>query len=156
MASSAEAISVHSVNFVIGTTTKNTYDDWLLIPTARPVIVPPPLKSNYVDIPGANGDLDLTEAVTSVPVFGPREGNIEFYMKSTELSQPWFTMYSNVLTFLHGKSGKLILDDDPEWYYSGRFEIDTYESKEHWAVVSVKYHLQPYKTNVSNEQQKRL
>lgn len=156
MAGSSEARSVHSVNFIIGTTTKNTYDDWLLIPTERPVVVPPQVKTNYVDLPGADGDLDLTETVTSVPVYKPREGAFEFYMKSTELSQPWFTMYSSVLNFLHGKSGKMILDDDPDWYYSGRFEIDTYESKEHWAVVSVKYHVQPKKTNVSNEQQKSL
>lgn len=33
----------------------NTYDDWFLIPTSRPVFNPPAVKTKYIDIPGRTG-----------------------------------------------------------------------------------------------------
>ena len=37
---------------------KNTWDDWYLIPSSRPVVNPPKPKTKYIDIPGADGHLD--------------------------------------------------------------------------------------------------
>ena len=39
----------------ISNTAIHTYRDWHLIPTSRPVIEPPEVKTHIVDIPGANG-----------------------------------------------------------------------------------------------------
>ena len=72
--SSAEAKSYHSVNFG----DKNTWDDWKLVPSNRPVIDPPTQKTNYIDIPGADGSLDISTALTGYPVYNDRVGSIEF------------------------------------------------------------------------------
>lgn len=56
---------------------KNTWDDWHIVPSSRPVIKPPTKKTNYLDIPGADGNLDLSEALTGYPVYNNREGSIE-------------------------------------------------------------------------------
>ena len=54
----------HSITFG----DKNTFDDWHLIPTSRPVIAPPPFRSHTEDIPGGFGSLDLSEALTGYPL----------------------------------------------------------------------------------------
>ena len=48
---------------------KNTWDDWHLIPTTRPLFAPPGVKKNIVSIPGGDGSLDLTEALTGRPTY---------------------------------------------------------------------------------------
>ena len=43
---------------------KHTYRDWGLLPKTRPTIAPPKVRTNYVDVPGLDGALDLSEALT--------------------------------------------------------------------------------------------
>ena len=56
----------------------NTWDDWHMLPTARPMFTPPDVKTNYIDIPGGNGSLDLTEALTGYPLYSNRTGSLNF------------------------------------------------------------------------------
>ena len=42
----------HSITF---DNEKNTWDDWHLIPSSRPLVAPPSIKSNYVDVAGVDG-----------------------------------------------------------------------------------------------------
>ena len=147
---STQSAAVHSVIFTIGTTSKNTFDDWHMIPSERPVIAPPEVKENYVDIPGADGFLDLTEAISSRPVYGPREGTLDFMIQTAGIQTSWATLYSEIMTFLHGKSGKLVLEDDPGYYYEGRFKVNPWKSEESWSTIAIDYKLSPYKTNSTN------
>ena len=41
--------------------TVNTWDDWHILAESRPVFAPPEPKTNYIDVPGGNGSLDLSE-----------------------------------------------------------------------------------------------
>ena len=61
----------HSITFG----TKNTWDDWHLIPKTRPLVNPPTVKTNYVDIPCGDGVLDLTETLACRPVHNNRNGS---------------------------------------------------------------------------------
>lgn len=149
MSSTSAAIQKHSVNFVIDSTTRNTYDNWHFVPSERPVIAPPEVKENYVDLPGANGFLDLTEVLTGAVTYGPRTGTLEFMVESFKTFGSWAEAYSTVLDFLHGKAGRMILDDDPDYYYEGRFTVDPWKSEESWSTISINYRLKPYKTHLT-------
>ena len=46
----------HSITFG----EKNTWDDWHLIPSSRPVFNPPVFREKFIDIPGVSGLLDLS------------------------------------------------------------------------------------------------
>lgn len=70
----------HSIKFYNGTTYKDAYKDWGLVPETRPLVVPPEPKTKYLEIPGANGQLDLSEILTGYPVFNNREGEWTFYV----------------------------------------------------------------------------
>jgi len=56
----------------------HSWNDLYLIPLERPVIPPPEVKTNLVDIPGGNGSIDLTNALTGEPCYKDRTGSIEF------------------------------------------------------------------------------
>ena len=69
---------MYSITFTNGNGSKNTWTDWMLIPTSRPVANPPEMKTHYVDIPGRNGTIDLSTFLTGEPSYENRVGTWEF------------------------------------------------------------------------------
>ena len=57
----------------------NTFSNFHLISDGRPDVASPELKTNYVDVPGADGSLDYTEALNGRK-YKNRTGSWEFYM----------------------------------------------------------------------------
>lgn len=132
----------HSVTFG----DKNTYDDWHIVPSSRPLFAPPPVKTNYVDIPGSNGHIDLTDALNGYPVFENRVGSIEFIVLNGYGS--WTERYSEISNYLHGQKMKAYLEDDPGWYYEGRFSINEWRSEKDWSRIVIDYDVYPYKKEI--------
>ncbi|MBD5632447.1 MAG: hypothetical protein HDP34_04390 [Clostridia bacterium] len=90
---------------------KHSVDDYRAIMNyAR--ITTPTVKENYVDIPGGNSSLDLTEAVSGVTF---NDGQISF--KFTFLKEE---DRSSMKNDLHGKKLQIVLEKEPEYYYDGR------------------------------------
>ena len=129
----------HSITFG----DKNTWDDWHLVPQTRPVLLPPDVKTNYVDIPGADGHLDLTEALVGEPLYKNRTGSIDFYVMNGY--QSWEQIYSIIMNYLHGQKMKVFLEDDPGFYYEGRFSVNTWKSEKHRSEIVIDYDVGPYK-----------
>lgn len=129
----------HSITFG----TKNTWTDWHLIPSSRPVFNPPPLKSKYVDIPGADGEVDLTELLTGSPKFGNRTGSLEFIVANDYLS--WDVAYSTIMNYLHGQSMHAVLEDEPLYYYDGRFSVSEWRSDKNYSLITIEYVLAPHR-----------
>lgn len=125
---------------------KNTWDDWHLIPKSRPVINPPPVKTHFVDVPGGDGILDLSTALTGRTLFGNRTGSLEFYVENG--FRDWSIMYSEVMRCIHGKKLKAILEDDPAYYYEGRFSVSEWRSEAQRSTIVIDYDLFPYKKEV--------
>lgn len=149
----------HSVTFG----SMNTWNNWHLIPTSRPVFNPPEVKTQYVDIPGGNGVLDLTESLNGRVKYGQRKGSMEFvvYTDSKYNNQgdlrdaygQWQDRYMTIANYLHGKKLKAILEDDPYWYYEGRFTINEWKSDQHYSLITIDYDVYPFKKELtaSNE-----
>lgn len=141
----------HSITFG----TKNTWDDWHLVPTSRPVVNPPTLKTKYVNIPGRNGVLDLTEYLTETPTFNNSEGSWEFIVMNDY--HIWSELYSEIMDYLHGSSLNAILEDDPLYYYRGRFSVSQWKSDPKYSLITIDYMLEPSKYKLSelgNDKQK--
>lgn len=142
----------HSVTFG----EKNTWDEWHLIPTSRPVFNPPPPKVKTLDIPGGDGIIDLSQALTGYPVYQNRTGSIEFIVpngfepwEATKIEKiPWYSVYSDIMDYLHGQSMRAILEDDPEYFYEGRFTVNTWKSEKDWSRIVIDYDVGPYKWSV--------
>lgn len=127
----------------------NTWDDWHLIPTSRPEIAPPEVYTNYVDLPGATGKLDLSEYLTGGPCYKNRSGSFDFYVENGY--GLWIDRYNEMTAFIHGKRLYMALLDEPEYYYKGRFKLEKYSSdgRSNWSTVTISYDLEPYKWPVN-------
>ena len=129
----------HSITFG----DKNTWDDWHLVPTSRPIFAPPDVKTKTLDIPGADGELNLNELLTGYPVFRNRQGSMEFIVVNGYWS--WDVAYSTIMNYLHGKPLKAILEDDPAYFYEGRFSVSDWKSDKSWSLITIDYSVYPYK-----------
>lgn len=144
--SSTQAIKYHSIT--IGD--KNTWDDWHLVPTSRPKFNMPPLKTNYIDVPGADGLLDLSTALAGRPTYGNRQGSFEFLVLNEKLDGTssygyWADRYSEIATYLRGREFRAVLDDDTAYYYEGRFSVNEWKSEAHFSKIVIDYNVGPYK-----------
>ena len=126
----------------------NTWDDWHLVPASRPVFSTPAVKTRTVDIPGANGILDFTSTLTGYPVFQNRTGSFEFIVMNGYGS--WEERYSEIMTAIHGLQFKACLEDDPYYYYEGRFAINEWRSEKDWSRLVIDYDVGPYKRRINS------
>lgn len=142
--------SLHSVTF---NTDKNTFTNWHLVPETRPVIAQPEVKTNIVEIPGSQGVLDLSEALTSYPLYKNRTGDLAFKVlddfatpSSSFPYTSWAELYNAIAGELHGQTGTVTLADDPNWFYSGRFTV-SWESQTDGSgsKVTIGYDLEPFR-----------
>lgn len=127
---------------------KNTWDDWHLILTTRPLFNPPTVKTNLIDIPGGDGALDLTTALSGRPTYNNRTGSWTFIVQNG--FKGWTALYSEIMVYLHGQKFKAVLEDDPAYYYEGRFSVNQWKSEKNWSQIVIDYNVQPYKKEISN------
>lgn len=136
----------HSITFKTGSLTypKNTWDDWHLVPSSRPLFVMPERKTHTIDIPSMNGELDFSESLTLYPVYGNRKGEIEFYVMNGY--QEWYELYSAMANyFAQFPTLRAYLEDDPDHYYEGRFRVKEWNSEKDYSKVIIEYDVGPYK-----------
>lgn len=129
----------HSITFG----DKNTWDDWHLIPSSRPVFNPPNPKKIYYDIDGADWHLDMTESLSGDVPYDGRTGSMEFIVDNGH--KDWTELYSEILDYLHGQSRQAVLEDDPMYYYVGRFSVNRWKSDPHNSKIVIDYDVHPYK-----------
>lgn len=123
----------------------NTWEDWHLIPASRPEIAPPEVYTNYVDLPGRHGKLDLSEYLTGKPIYKNRSGTMEFYAANGY--HFWAETYNQMCNLLHGRKLFMVLYDEPEYFYTGRFRVQKWNSdgSTNWSSIAIDYELDPFK-----------
>ena len=84
---------------------------------------PPEVKTNLIDIPGGNGSLDLSEALTGDILYGNRPQSFSFAVIDPNSFERTKTQVSN---YLHGKKKHYQMTMDPGYTYYGRFSVSKY------------------------------
>lgn len=138
----------HSVTFDVDGIRRHTWDDWQLVPVTGAIPVPamPQPKTSFKDIPGSDGQLDYTEVLAGLK-YQMRQGSWEFYVVWN--GRPWNERYSEMLQFMQGKRCKIILDDDPNYYYVGRVAINEVTQQETYSTIKFDYVVDPYRYPLS-------
>lgn len=126
---------------------KHTYQYFHMIPKSKIIFAPPKPKTTIVDIPNADGQLDYTEALSDSIKYENRKGTISFLVLT---GADYTSVYSEMLTFFNGKKMRVVLDDDPLYYYEGRFAVNEWKSWEGRSTIALDYDLEPYKYAVSS------
>ena len=142
--------------------TKNTWKDWHLIPCEMPVVAPPTERMILVTVAGRCGTVDLSHSLTGNPVFENREGSWDFYVENESWQSSNETNYDIVVrTSGHyaaeqiaqwlglnaGQFQTVVLEDDPNFTYTGRVWVDEkIQWKNGHTVLTLNYSLYPYAT----------
>lgn len=120
----------------------NVYEKWGLVAKSRLHVAQPEVKTNYIDVPGGDGQLDYSDILTGKVRYGRRTGSWEFWLKPQER---WAEVYTDLLMTIHGKTEKLILTDEPDYFYTGRISVNSFKSEEKDSTIVLDYNLEPYK-----------
>lgn len=123
----------------------NLWEKWRLIPSTRPVVSPAEIKTNTVEVYGANEVIDLTEFPRGFPIYGRRTGSFDFYVDGSQEGYNWNSVYTSIQQHIHGRVFDVILKDDEAYYYSGRMSVNSWKSDKNWSSVSINYDFNPYK-----------
>lgn len=121
---------------------KHTYKDFGLSCVSVDVGMPP-VKKKRIDLKGADGVLDLTN-IFGRTLFNNRKLTFKFDHEEKNY-RVWASHLSAVANFLHGRSRKVILDNDPNYYYEGRITVKGTKSNKPFSLLTVEIDAAPYK-----------
>lgn len=109
----------------------------------RHCVQPPVPKTIYQDIPGADGSLDLSTAIAGRIIYERRVITLNFGCGYP--MDKWPEVFSEILQNFHGREGKLIFDDDPMYYYTGRMTVSEYSRARTLGTFTISVNADPYK-----------
>lgn len=129
--------------------TWHTFNDLGLILDKYPDIPTAPIKTNYIEIPCADGVLDVTESLTGTVCYDSRE--IVFELFTIETYAEWDSVITDIRRLLHGKKMRIILDNDPAFFYYGRVSVSgiTAENKGA-AYIKITVDADPFKYEIAS------
>jgi phage-related protein len=122
----------------------HSYRDFHLLLTAKEIGAPE-VKRQTIDIAGADGELDFTD------YFGePKYTNAQhrFEFESIQPRNEQLSQFAEVKNKIHGKKGRIVLDDDPSFFYVGRCSVSKYTNEKGIGRISVECDCEPYKYKV--------
>ena len=129
----------------------HSYDDLGLLLLEKE-IGSPQIKTNKVDLPGANGSIDLYKAVSGKPVYKDRVLSFKFIVLNAK--KRWAYIYSKLLNILHGKQMRIIIDDDTNYFYEGIVSVNTWKCVKTSGEIVIDCDVDPFKYEIrtSDEQ----
>lgn len=131
---------INGVEFVIDDVRKHSMVDFELI--LAPFDIPfPDIKENYVERTGGNGSIDLTEVYGKI-FYKDRSWSLEFSCKD---KMRFTEALDRFAAYIHGKTGKFTLWNDPTYYHFGRFSIDKYQTDKGTGKIVLSITSHPYK-----------
>lgn len=119
----------------------HSWNDFHLILSKKTIGSPEP-KTEYIDVPGADGTLDLTE------YFGETKyenRTLKFEFSTIVPMSDFLDLFSEIQNALHGKKMKIVLDEDPEYYYIGRVSVNEWNADKNIGKVTIECDCEPYK-----------
>ena len=101
--------------------TEHTLRDWKAAITNADIISVPEANTVILEVPGRNGNLDLSEALTGDVTYRNREIKLE--LASSVNLQTWYEKCLHIFNTYHGKTVTVTFDDDSTHYYTGRASV---------------------------------
>lgn len=122
----------------------HTADDWGLILNEKSVSPPKP-KTNYVSVPGRDGDIDLTEALSGVVNYQDRTA--EYTLLLTDGSHAdREELIATIVGVLHGQRMRIIdTDDYPDYYMIGRLTVTDIVNNAAYGVIHIQAVCDPWR-----------
>lgn len=123
----------------------HSFRDLKLLMTSKE-IGSPDVKRQTIDIEGADGELDFTD------FFGePKYTNAQhqFTFESIRPRNEQLSQFTDIKNKIHGKKGRIILDDDPSFFYVGRCFVSSYKNENVIGRITIECECEPYKYRIA-------
>lgn len=121
----------------------NTWYDWRLVLTSKDVTPPEP-KTNYVEIDGMDGTLDLSESLTGEITYKDRTVSASFWTNEGTFKER-ASLLKEIVKTLHGKKIKIIEPDDPDHYFYGRVSVKSLNNILPYAEFTIEATCEPWR-----------
>ena len=105
--------------------TYHTLDDWGCALGNNNYIGDPELETTYISVPGRNGLIDASEAVSGRRIYKKRSLAFELGAINQRLS--WDSIISTLRNDVHGRVCRLTLDNDIGYFWKGRVYIEGFD-----------------------------
>lgn len=128
----------HGVEFEVNGIKKHSSSDFDLEFISYALNFPEP-KTSYTEIEGGNGSIDHTEVFGKI-FYKDRKLTLNFESKAG-----FDNSIRKIATFLHGKTAKITIYDDMDFYFLGRISFNKYTSDRKNGKVILECTASPYK-----------
>ena len=122
---------------------EHTFRDWNAAISNSDIISVPEPNTVLVDVPGRNGRLDLSEALTGDVSYSNR--TIKLVLVASVNIQSWQDMCEHIFNKFHGRKVKVTFDDDPGHYYSGRASVSDPQRIRNGASLTLTVDADPFR-----------
>lgn len=128
----------------------HTAEDWNLILHEK-IVSPPVPKTNYVSVPGRDGDLDLTEALSGVVNYQDRKASYTFLLTDGTHADR-VELISQIIGVLHGQRVQIIdTDDYPDYYMIGRLTVTDVSNSNAYGILKIEAICQPWRYAINQK-----
>ena len=103
----------------------------------------PAVRKSTVTIPGRNGALDMTEAITGFPLYDNATHKLTFDFRDGTYDE-WVSISSDLRGKIHGRRLPVVIGND-SYYYDARVSVDTTKINQQYSQVVITLDTDPYK-----------
>lgn len=119
----------------------HSYYDFSLILSSKKIGIPQP-KTELLEVPGADEMLDFTEFFGDVKYDNRK---LEFEFTTLVPQSEFMQLFSIIQNALNGKRMKIFLDEDSDFYYSGRISVKEWLADKSIGKITIECDCNPYK-----------
>ena len=131
----------------------HTADDWHLIMNKK-IVTPPEPKTNYVSVPGRDGDLDLTEALSGVVHYQDRTASFTFLLVDGSHADRE-ELISQIVGVLHGHRMRIVdTADYPDYYMTGRLAVTNTWNNQAYGGIEIEAVCDPWRYAINSRSKK--
>lgn len=119
----------------------HSWKDFSLILNSKSIGSAEP-KTASVEIPGTDGEKDLTEYFGETKY---KNRKLSFDFTTIIPKNEFLDLFSTIQNALQGQKIRIIIDDDPDFYYVGRCTVSPWKANKNIGTITVDCDCEPWK-----------
>ena len=127
---------------------KHCWTDFKLVLAQKEIAIPE-ANTNFVEVPGRNGLLDLSTALTGEMTYQNREIVLTFVTQDSISGVSWANLYASVAQAYHGQMAVIVFDDYPDYSYNGRCTDMSFKLDNGKRTIELTFSCGPFATKIA-------
>lgn len=129
--------------------TYHTLEDWGCALGNNNYIGDPEMETTYIEVPGRNGMIDASEAISGRRIYKKRA--LSFELGAVRARTSWDGVISALRNNVHGRVCRLTLDNDQNYFWKGRVYINGFDRFRELGTFKLEVPMaDPYKYDVNS------